>query len=442
MATADTIAAVATPPGRGAIGVVRVSGPDVRRMLPGLLRRSSLSARRATLCAFLDDNGAAIDSGLAIFFPAPDSYTGEDVVELQGHGGPAVVARVLRRCLELGARLAEPGEFTRRAYLGGRMDLLQAEGVADLIAARSEAAARSAVRSLEGEFSARIEALAARILELRALVEACIDFPEEDVELLTGHQGLERLQSIRAELTAVRRAATSGRLLHEGARVVLCGRPNVGKSTLLNRLAGSDVAIVSNVPGTTRDTLKEQIQIDGVALELNDTAGLRDTEDVVERLGVERTRAALEAADLAVVVVEAMEQRAEKDQELLSSLPARLPRIIVQNKADLLATGASPSEGLLISAAEGWGIDELRQRILDMLGWAEVDGGVFAARERHLQALARVAAHLDESFAHAQGLELIAEHLRMAHEALGEIVGRVTSDDVLGEIFGRFCIGK
>lgn len=422
--------------------MVRLSGPDVRTMFPDLLGRQALRPRHATLCAFLGESGVKIDAGLALYFPAPHSYTGEDVLELQGHGGPAVVAALLRRCLQLGARLAEPGEFTKRAFLNGRLDLLQAEGVADLISAGSEAAARSAMRSLEGEFSERIEALAARIAESRALAEACIDFPEEDVELFTARHGSERLQAIRDQLELIGRAARSGRLLREGARVVLCGRPNVGKSTLINRLAGTEVAIVSALPGTTRDPLREPIYLDGVPVEVIDTAGLRDTADAIERLGVERTWATLEKADVAVLLVDARTGLTPEDADIAARLPPELGRIVIRNKGDLVAPEADDADPLLVSARTGLGMGALKRRILEAIGWSTPEGGVFAARERHLAALEQVTSHIDSAGRHLDRLELYAEHLRMAHDALGDITGKMTPDELLGEIFSRFCIGK
>jgi tRNA modification GTPase len=411
-------------------------------MLPPLLGLERLTPRTATLAPFLDANGETLDRGLALFFPAPHSYTGEDVLELHGHGGPAVLGSVLRRVLELGARMAEPGEFTRRAYLNGRLDLLQAEGVADLIAAGSQAAARAAVRSLDGEFSAQIDLLAARLTELRTLVEACIDFPEEDVELLTERGGLDRLRQLRAQLEGVRKAASAGRLLQEGAKVVLCGQPNVGKSTLLNRLAGADVAIVSEVPGTTRDTLRESIQIDGVPVQIVDTAGLRETSDIVEGLGVARTWTSLQDADMAVLLFDVRSGVAPADRSILDRLPPALPRIMVANKADLAPDAAVSADVLPVSALEGWGIDRLRARILELIGWDGTEAGVFAARERHLQALSAATRALESAGANIEQLELFAEDLRVAQEALAPVNGSITSDELLGQIFATFCIGK
>jgi tRNA modification GTPase len=442
MTAVDAIAALATAPGRGAIGIVRVSGPRLAGILPPLLGLESLTPRTATLAPFLDAEGETLDRGLALFFPAPHSYTGEDVLELHGHGGTAVLASVLRRVLELGARMAEPGEFTRRAYLNGRLDLLQAEAVADLIAAGTEAAARAAVRSLDGEFSDQIGLLATRLTELRTLVEACIDFPEEDVELLAERGGLDRLGQVRAQLEAVRKAASAGRLLREGAKVVLCGQPNVGKSTLLNRLAGADAAIVSEVPGTTRDTLREAIQIDGIPVQIFDTAGLRETSDIVEGLGVARTWTSLQDADIAVLVFDIRTGVTPADRSILDRLPPALPRVLLANKADLMPDAPVPAGALLVSALEGWGLDRLRARILELIGWDGTEAGVYAARERHLQALSAATRALESAAGHVRELELFAEDLRAAQEALAPVNGSITSDELLGQIFATFCIGK
>jgi len=442
MREADTIAAIATPPGRGAIGVVRLSGPSLSAIFRPLLARDALLPRHATFLSFLDQDGLPLDEGLAIYFPAPHSYTGEDVLELQGHGGPAVLALVLRRCVQLGARLAEPGEFTRRAFLNERMDLVQAEAVADLIGAGSEAAVRSAMRSLEGEFSRGIHDLVQQLIDLRVLVEACIDFPEEDVELLGERGGYERLERLKDQFASITATARSGRMLQEGARVVLCGQPNVGKSTLLNRLAGSEVAIVTDVPGTTRDPLREIIHIDGVPVQIIDTAGLRSTVDMVERLGVERAWLNLRDADLAVLLVDARTGVTVDDCQIRDALPASLPLIVVANKRDLGASASLQGECLCISALDGAGVDDLKQRILKEIGWQPPEAGVFAARERHVRALEAAAAHVEAAATQRKALELFAEELRLAQEALGSITGEFSADDLLGEIFGRFCIGK
>jgi tRNA modification GTPase len=447
MAPADVIAAVATAGGRAAIGIVRLSGPDLSRFFPPLLGRAQIAPRHATLGPFLDAAGQTLDFGLTLYFPAPHSYTGEDVLELHGHGGDAVVRSLLARCLELGARLAQPGEFTRRAFLNDRLDLAQAEAVADLIEAGSAAAARSALRSLSGEFSKRIQALVAGLIELRALVEACIDFPDEDVQLLSERDGLGRLDRLTRELDETLRASESGRLLREGAQVVLFGRPNVGKSSLLNALSGEDVAIVTDVPGTTRDALREEIQLDGVPLHIVDTAGLRESDDVVEAMGISRTLRALERADLGLLVMDASAPFDPSDLALLDRLAPGVPRTIVHNKIDL--TGQKPRVELgsswtavWVSAKSGAGLNLLSEELLRQIGWQPRDEGVFLARERHLVGLRAGASHLRAARDSLDRLELFAEELRLAQVALAQITGEFTADDLLGEIFSRFCIGK
>ena len=433
----ETIAAVATPPGRGGIGIVRVSGPkaaQIARAVTGQLP----APRAARLCSFGDSRGECVDEGIALYFPAPHSYTGEDVLELQGHGGPVVTHAVLGAVLDAGARLAEPGEFTRRAFLNGRLDLAQAEAVADLIDAASREAARSAMRSLRGDFSAAIARLVAGVTELRALTEAMLDFPEEEVDSLHRSDAAARLAQLRAALEDVIAKSRQGSLLRNGIHVVLAGRPNVGKSSLLNRLAGEERAIVTAVPGTTRDAVREPIQIEGVPIVVVDTAGLRESGDEIERLGMERTRRELERADVVLVVVEA--GRLEAPDE---PLPAAGSRIDVVNKIDLVP-GTEPGRrgnAAYVSALTGAGLEELRRALLEAAGWSSRGESVFLARERHLRSLAAARAHLEAAAAQAQW-EFFAEDLRLAQQALGEITGRVSADDLLGEIFSRFCIGK
>ena len=439
---ADTIAAIATAPGRGAIGVVRVSGPATRAIAQGIVGRIP-APRHATLADFLDAHGEVLDQGIALFFPAPHSFTGEDVLELQGHGGPAVLQLVLTRCLTLGARLAEPGEFTRRAYLNDKLDLAQAESVADLIEAASAQAARSALRSLRGEFSREVRALRDALIDLRMLVEATLDFPEEELEFLEAAHAREKLSALRQQLDAVFARARQGSLLREGLHVVLIGRPNVGKSSLLNRLAGEEVALVTPIAGTTRDTVRELIQLDGIPVHIIDTAGLRETTDEVERLGIARTWAAVEKANIALLVTEAGTGPAAEDEAILARLPAGLPVLRVVNKIDLL--GEAPrlaEETVYLSAKTGAGIELLRHRLLALAGWQETGEGVFMARARHLEALTRARAHLEAADTHWQELELMAEELKLAHNALATLTGEFTPDDLLGEIFARFCIGK
>jgi tRNA modification GTPase len=395
--------------------------------------------RRATHCDFLDVRGARMDEGLALYFQAPHSYTGESVLELQGHGGVVVLQEVLAAVLDAGARLAEPGEFTRRAFLNGKLDLAQAEAVADLIDAASREAARSALRSLAGEFSAAIRALVDQLTELRALTEAMLDFPEEQIDSLHRGDAQERLARLRASLEDVRAKSRQGSLLRSGIHAVLAGRPNVGKSSLLNRLAGEERAIVTALPGTTRDALREAIHIEGVPIVVVDTAGLRESRDEVERLGMARTRAELTQADVVLVVVEAGREEAPE-----GPLPEGVARITVVNKIDLVAGLAAGRDGesVRVSAKTGAGLDALRGAILEAAGWRARGETVFLARERHLRALHEARGHLQAAAAQAGHWEFFAEELRLAQEALGTITGRVSADDLLGEVFARFCIGK
>lgn len=446
MAKHDTLAAIATAPGRAGIGVIRVSGPNLTSYAIQCCGKTPV-ARVATLVEFRDADGSTIDHGLALFFAAPNSYTGEDVLELHGHGGPVVLQRLLKRCLDLGARLAEPGEFSKRAYLNGKMDLAQAEAVADLIDAATEQAARCATRSIRGEFSAAVHEVAERLLELRVLTEATLDFPEEDIDSATRGDQTLRLDAAREQLDRLLAASNQGSLLREGARVVLAGRPNAGKSSLLNRLAGEDVAIVTEIPGTTRDVIRQIINLDGVPLHVIDTAGLRDSSDPVERMGIARTWAAIEQADVAVLVIDASLGFGAEDQAILAKLPKGLPRLHVYNKCDLAGCPAGRKqedgdEAIVLSAKTGAGLDDLRQALAHAIGWRGNTEGLYIARERHLQALGRAQAALRAAQAQIGRQELFAEELRNAHQALMSITGEVTADDLLGEIFSRFCIGK
>ncbi|MBV7485159.1 tRNA uridine-5-carboxymethylaminomethyl(34) synthesis GTPase MnmE [Bordetella sp. BOR01] len=444
------IAAIATAPGRGGIGVVRVSGPD----LSGLARRlfgRQLTPRHAHYLPFTADTGEHLDEGIALYFRAPQSYTGEDVLELQGHGGPAVLRRILDRCLQAGAdlglRLAEPGEFTRRAFLNDRMDLAQAEAVADLIDASSVAAARGAMASLSGEFSARVNALSDRIVHLRMLVEATLDFPEEEIDFLEKYQARPTLQALAADLDTLIAQARQGVILREGLHVVLAGQPNVGKSSLLNALAGDDIAIVTPIAGTTRDKVVQEIHIEGVPLHIVDTAGLRETDDTVESMGIARTWKEIERADVILHLQDATQPADALDAQIVARLPARTPLLTVFNKVDLLDRPFAAGAGQLgISAREGAGLDELRARLLALAGWNPGAESPWLARERHLHALQAAAGHLATATEHAaqddRVLDLFAEELRLAHDSLSSITGKFTSDDLLGEIFSSFCIGK
>ena len=482
---ADPIVAIATAPGRGAVGIVRVSGSGLAPLVLALCGRP-LAPRQASYGAFKDAQGQAIDQGLAIWFPAPHSYTGEDVLELQAHGGPVVLQLLLARCLEAAAasvataapaepsstiasdpdqapclprlRLAEPGEFTQRAFLNDMLDLAQAEAVADLIEASTEAAARSAGRSLSGAFSQELEALRLRIVRLRMLVEATLDFPEEEIDFLQQADAHGQLDAIAATLAGVMLRARQGALLREGLQVVLAGQPNVGKSSLLNALAGAELAIVTAIPGTTRDKVSETIQIEGVPLHVIDTAGLRGEQqapDEVERIGIARSWAAIAQAD-AVIFLHDLTRCGQPayeadERQIADRLQRNEPgRILhVYNKTDsapLAAQPALPEGGIALSARTGEGLDDLRRALLQRAGWQAATEGVYIARKRHVLALQRTAAHLQGARAQAAvgdtALDLFAEELRLAHDALSEITGAFSSDDLLGEIFGHFCIGK
>ena len=449
----DTIVAPATAPGRGGIGVVRLSGPGVPVIASALLGGRLPEPRRATLATFRDGAGEAIDSGLALYFPAPHSYTGEAVLELHGHGGPAVLASLVARAIELGARRAEPGEFTRRAYLNDKLDLAQAEAVADLIDAGSQAAARAALRSLQGAFSAEVHGLVEGLIELRVWVEAAIDFPEEDIDFLADPALNARVEALRARFDAVTQAARQGRVLRDGLTVVIAGRPNAGKSSLLNALAGHEAAIVTDLPGTTRDVVREQLDLDGLPLQVLDTAGLRvageGPADVVEAEGIRRTRAEIARADRVLFVVDAAtDPAATAYTDERATLPEGVPVTLVFNKVDLPTALEVVVPGvdaqLRLSARTGEGLAALRAHLQAAIGYSPTDTGAVSARARHLEALTRARATLEAActlLAQRRG-ELVAEELRLAQRALGEITGEFTSDDLLGRIFGSFCIGK
>lgn len=442
----DTIAAIATAPGAGGIGVVRVSGPKAMTIAEGILGHCP-APRHAAYLAFNEADGSLIDRGIAIYFNAPHSYTGEDVLELQGHGGPALMQLLLKRCIALGARQAEPGEFTRRAYLNDKLDLAQAEAVADVINAATEEAARSAVRSLSGEFSAAIQRLLARLIELRMYVEACLDFPEEDIDFITQGRVAEKLAAIRQTLAEIFAQARQGNLLREGIQVVLVGQPNVGKSSLMNQLAGEEVAIVTPVAGTTRDVIRNVIQIQGIPLHITDTAGLRETSDEIEKEGIARTWRALGNAHIALLLVDAAHDIGETEKSILARLPPFLPKIWLHNKIDLSRQAPQivmrgGEMHLYLSAKTGEGIDLLKAELLKLAGWQPAGEGVFMARARHLAAMQAVRSHLERAGSLLTQAELLAEELRLAQESLGSITGEFSPDDLLGEIFSRFCIGK
>ncbi|MHB8427961.1 MAG: tRNA uridine-5-carboxymethylaminomethyl(34) synthesis GTPase MnmE [Acidiferrobacterales bacterium] len=452
-ASGDTIVAIATSPGRGGVGIVRVSGPSaapIARSLLGKLPRP----RQATLRTFRDARNEILDEGLVLYFPGPRSFTGEDVLELHGHGGPVVLDMLVARLLELGARPARPGEFSERAFLNGKMDLIQAEAVADLIASGSASAARAALRSLQGEFSRRVNTIVADLVGLRAQVEAAIDFPEEDIDVLGDDRLLQQCRGIRAAIAALLVPARQGCLLQEGMTVVLVGRPNSGKSSLLNALARYDRAIVSAIPGTTRDVLREQIDVDGMPLHLVDTAGLRESGDEIEREGVRRARAAAEEADHVLLVVD--DCTVGDPAELAACIPDGVRHTLVRNKIDITGRkpGAQPpgqhvsaaagTPEIAISAMTGAGIDALRAHLKVCMGFEVAGETTFSARRRHIDALSRAGRALesaDREIGMRQG-ELAAEELRQAQRALDEITGALTSDDLLGRIFETFCIGK
>ncbi len=464
-AAPPTIAAIATPPGRGGVGIVRVSGTNLEALIAGVAGAVP-APRMATVTTIRDAAGAPLDQGLALYFPAPGSYTGESVLELHGHGGPAVLRLILARCIELGARIAEPGEFTKRAFLNGKLDLVEAESVADLIDAATGTAARAAARSLTGVFSQQIHALVEALIELRMYTEATLDFPDEDIEFLRAGDVVAKLDAIREALGQVLARAATGALLREGLTVVLVGRPNVGKSSLLNALAREEAAIVTPVAGTTRDTVERRVEIAGIPLTIVDTAGLRDTADPVEAIGIERTWAAVQRADLVLLLVDARagaDALDAEDQAILARLPPGMARVVVHNKADLARiapmTALRAHEGtahrhVWISAnlrgslggSDSAGIDLLEQEVLAVVGAQAATEDTFLARERHVHALREASGHLAAASAQLAWapppIELFAEELRGAQRALSAITGEFTADDLLGVIFGRFCIGK
>ncbi len=450
--TQDTICAIATPPGRGGVGIVRVSGPNSARIGEQITHRT-LKPRYAHYGPFRDASGQVLDEGLALFFPNPHSFTGEDVLELQGHGGPVIMDLLLQTVMAAGARLARPGEFSERAFINDKLDLAQAESIADLIAASSEQAARSAVRSLQGEFSQTVNALAEQCIQLRIYVEAAIDFPEEEIDFLSDGHVATALAELRQSLAETQRSAQRGTLLQEGMTVVIAGRPNAGKSSLLNALSGQDSAIVTEIAGTTRDSLRESIQIDGLPLHIVDTAGLRDTEDTVEKLGIERAWAQIERADMVLLVVDSVDNTTQdaiaSEQDLLTSLPEGIPVVVVRNKCDLTGEAAGLQQGtprtVTLSAETGDGMENLRTLLKQTMGYDSTTEGGFIARRRHLEALNQAAVYVDSAHDQLHGAaagELVAEDLRLAQQALNEITGEFTSDDLLGRIFSSFCIGK
>ena len=439
---ADTIVAAATPPGTGGVGIVRVSGPEAESIATAMLG-SLPKARYATHCTFRDARGSEIDTGIALYFPGPASFTGESVLELHGHGGPVVMSMLVDAAIELGARHAEPGEFTQRAFLNDKLDLAQAEAIADLIASGTSQAARAALHTLSGAFSAAVDALAEQLVRLRMHVEAAIDFPEEEIDFLSDEALLARIEECARAFDELRANARIGRVLRDGYRVVIVGKPNAGKSSLLNRLSGEEAAIVTEVAGTTRDILREQINIDGLAVELVDTAGLRDDPDRIEEEGIRRARKALKTADAVLWIQDANEPQADTMDE---DVPEDAEVIVVRNKIDQTGDQPGSADGVIyLSAKTGAGIDALHESLRAAAGYKDLGEGAFTARQRHVDALRRAAGHFAtgrKALEETKAGELLAEELRLAQEALGEITGAVSSDDLLGRIFADFCIGK
>jgi len=443
----DTIAAVATPSGRGGVGIIRISGSKVPEIAENILG-SLPSPFKASHRLFKDKSAQTLDDGVAIYFPAPKSFTGEHVLELQGHGGQVVMDMLLKRCLELGARLAKPGEFSERAFLNDKLDLTQAEAIADLIDSGSEQAARSALRSLQGDFSEAINSLLKKMIEMRVYVEAALDFPEEEIDFLADKKVIDRLNDIKLQLLEITAKAKQGSLLRNGLHLVIIGKPNAGKSSLLNVLSGNETAIVTDIAGTTRDILHESINLDGMPLHLVDTAGLRESDDPVEKIGIERAWQAVEKADLVVLLVDAT-QTVDKDdslQQIFNKLPQNLPILKVHNKIDLSDEKAGKQGNeIYISAKLKTGINELRAELKERMGYQQNNEDSFIARRRHLHALKRTQEYVDnaeEQLLQFNAGELMAEELRQAQDELGMITGKFTSDDLLGEIFSNFCIGK
>ncbi len=445
----DTIAAIATPPGRGGVGIIRVSGSKAKQIADVMLGQCP-APREASYLPFKDANKTVLDQGIALFFQAPNSFTGEDVLELQGHGGPVVLDMLLSRVVELGARLAQPGEFSQRAFVNDKLDLAQAEAIADLIDSSSVEAARSALRSLQGEFSQRIHALVEAMIKLRMYVEAAIDFPEEEIDFLSDNAITDQLQSILVDLKNILSQAQQGCLIREGMNVVIAGQPNAGKSSLLNKLAQRELAIVTDIAGTTRDTLRQEISIDGLPVHIIDTAGLRESLDTVEQIGIERAWSEIEQADRILLLVSDADGISEEDQTIINKLPHNIAVTVVRNKIDLSNNNAAINNGPLgkeisLSAKTGEGLELLTQHLKECVGYQNAGEGSFMARRRHVDALQRaleLVQHGQQQLLQHQAGELLAEDLRLGQEALNEITGEFSSDDLLGRIFSSFCIGK
>jgi len=446
--SAETIAAIATPSGRGGVAIIRISGSNVAHIAQSILGTLP-PPFTASHKLFKDKNGELIDDGIAIYFPAPRSFTGEDVLELQGHGSHIVMDMLLQRCIELGARLARPGEFSERAFLNDKLDLTQAEAIADLIDSGSRQAARSALRSLQGEFSSAINSLLSKMIEMRVYVEAALDFPEEEIDFLADASVLQRLEAIKTQLKEIAEKAQQGSLLRNGMHLVIIGKPNAGKSSLLNALAGNDTAIVTDIAGTTRDILRETIDLDGLPLHLIDTAGLRESDDPIEKIGIQRAWKAIEKADIALLLVDDTHPEDQLDahlKEIIARLPEQQPLLIVHNKIDLSQKQPGKTgDKIYLSAKHKQGIELLKTELKQRIGFQDSREDSFIARRRHLQALEKTQQHVDnaeQQLVQFNAGELMAEELRLAQDELGKITGKFTSDDLLGEIFSSFCIGK
>lgn len=440
----NNIVAIATAHGYSGIGIVRISGKDLLPLASTLVNKQNIPTKQAVYCDCFDNEGNIIDSGLLLYFKAPHSFTGEDVIEFQGHGSPIVLQMIVARCLELGCTMADAGEFSQRAYLNGKIDLVQAESIIDLIHAESEASAKSALKSLKGSFSRHINEVNQQLINLRMFVEASLDFPEEDIEFIMEAKIREKLALLQRDIQKLLANTKQGVLLNNGANIVIIGRPNVGKSSLLNALTNEDIAIVSDIAGTTRDIIKEKIIINGIAFNIIDTAGIRTTDDVVEKIGIERALSAMLNAELCLVLIDSSVGITAEDQSILAQIPESMPRLFVYNKVDLLSDDSyvSKNNEQYISAKTLRGIDDLRAAILRLVGFDSNNHDVFIARTRHLNAMKQAVLHIDYAFANWENLELLAEELRYGHNKLSEITGEFSANDLLGEIFSRFCIGK
>lgn len=454
----DNIVAIATAHGYSGVGIIRISGHDLAPILAKLTQLQNITPRKTYYSDFFDKDGALIDSGIIIYFKTPNSFTGEDVIEIQGHGSPIVLHMLLKHAVELGCRMAEPGEFSRRAYLNGKIDLLQAESIIDLIHAESESSARGALKSLKGTFSKHIHDINQQLIDLRMFVEASLDFPEEDIEFIANAKIKDKLTLLQTDIKKLLANTKQGVLLNNGANIVIIGRPNVGKSSLLNRLANEEIAIVTDIAGTTRDIVKEKIIINGIAFNIIDTAGIRDTTDKVEQIGIERAISSLKIAEMCLVILDSTIGITPADEEILKKIPNNVPRLYVHNKIDLISTDSSVTKDasgiqteitqhklekhIHISAKKDIGIDNLRTAILQSVGFDNNNHDIFIARQRHLDRVTNCVNHIDAAFINWHNLELLAEELRYAHNNLSEITGEFSSDDLLGEIFSRFCIGK